>query len=344
MSSLKDSGKEGSSTSSSSPKEPSLHVPTNLTSWQSIFKSLLIALTVQGVLFGLHWAWQHWVLGKMSRDQADRYRTLGSVVYSVLSTGVWITFVINALTKFGLSLKPLLAAAGVLGVALGFGAQTLVKDIMSGIFILTENQINLGDVVSINEETGTVKRITLRYLKLKTPRGASVYISNGSIQTVINHSQSMNVAKIDILLPYSSSLDRCQVEEEIARLLAHALTLPSSEGGLKDLVSPEPPSKDPPSDGSFYLGGCLLAKPGDKRFDTLKALRGKVFINGITSLSEQGATLQVNINCAPGAMWTVQNTVNALVERLYHHKKLSPPTRHEVNTIQYPGSSQGGAT
>jgi small conductance mechanosensitive channel len=93
---------------------------------------------------------------------------------------------------FGVDIRPILAGAGVIGLAIGFGAQSLVKDFVSGLFILIENQYDIGDKVKIGSSEGNVIRITMRSTVLRDEEGKTYYISNGSIKDVINMSQHKN--------------------------------------------------------------------------------------------------------------------------------------------------------
>ena len=325
------SGKENTSS------DTSLHLPTKLTTWQKITRNLLITLAIQAGLFGINWVWENVVTSRMKPNRADRYRTLGSVVYSVVSTGVWVTFVMNTLSKFGVSLKPMLAAAGVLGIALGFGAQTLIKDFMSGVFILLENQMNVGDVVTINDQTGTVDHITLRYIHLITTQGSAVYISNGTIDTVVNYSQHDNMAQIDVLLPFpllkenKDSNMPCQVETHLAYALANALKVDHDKGGLKDVVIAH--SKPTEEGKPVFLGGCLYVQPQDRNYEMLRTLSGKIFFNGVTKIDAQGTTLQINAYCKPGLKWRAEYTIKDIVRHLVEDGALSAPLQRMENLV-----------
>ena len=93
------------------------------------------------------------------------------------------------LNLFGIDIRPILAGAGVIGLAIGFGAQSLVKDFVSGLFILVENQYGIGDKIKIGNFEGNVTRITMRSTVLKDETGKTYYIANGMIKDIINMSQ-----------------------------------------------------------------------------------------------------------------------------------------------------------
>ncbi|MCK5413562.1 MAG: mechanosensitive ion channel [Candidatus Pacebacteria bacterium] len=122
-------------------------------------------------------------------QKEKRIETLGHVIISIGNIIIYTTILFVILNMFGVDTRPILAGAGVIGLAIGFGAQTLVKDFVSGLFILVENQYGIGDNVKIGTFEGDVLRITMRSTVLKDKEGKVYYISNGSIKDVINMSQ-----------------------------------------------------------------------------------------------------------------------------------------------------------
>lgn len=122
-----------------------------------------------------------------ARQQAQ---TLGNVLTSTGNVVVYVVIALMTLNFFGVNITPILASAGVVGIAVGFGAQTLVKDLVSGIFLLLEHRYRLGDSVKIDGFEGIVVRISMRSTVLKSAKGEVFYISNGSIGKVVNLSQS----------------------------------------------------------------------------------------------------------------------------------------------------------
>ena len=124
-------------------------------------------------------------------QKEKRAETLGKVIVSVGNIVIYAIILFMVLTLFGVDTRPILAGAGVIGLAIGFGAQSLVKDFVSGLFVLVENQYGIGDKVKIGGAEGTVIRITMRSTVLKDEAGQIYYISNGSIQNVINMSQQI---------------------------------------------------------------------------------------------------------------------------------------------------------
>ena len=122
--------------------------------------------------------------------QKERASTIGGVLTASLKATTWIVASAMALGEFGFDLGPLIASAGIVGVALGLGAQTLVRDILSGIFMLIEDQYGVGDTVSVLEVEGVVEKVGLRVTTVRDGQGTLWYLRNGEILKVGNQSQS----------------------------------------------------------------------------------------------------------------------------------------------------------
>jgi small-conductance mechanosensitive channel len=146
----------------------------------------------------------------------QRVRALGSILRSVASITIFSIASVVILGDLGINLAPLLASAGVVGVAIGFGAQSMVRDYLAGIFMLVEDQYGVGDVVSIGDATGTVENVTLRVTRLRDVSGIVWHIRNGAIEQVGNESQGWARAVVDYPVPYEVDLG------EIRSLLAEA--------------------------------------------------------------------------------------------------------------------------
>ena len=128
--------------------------------------------------------------GNMVARQKERARTTGTVLSSTLNSIVWVIAFAMLMGEFGFNLGPLIASAGVIGVALGLGAQTIVRDVLSGIFMLVEDQYGVGDKVSILEIQGVVEKVGLRITTIRDANGTLWYLRNGEILKVGNLSQS----------------------------------------------------------------------------------------------------------------------------------------------------------
>jgi small conductance mechanosensitive channel len=152
-------------------------------------------------------------------ESGQRIRTLSRVVRYALTVAATVVAGLLMLGEFGISVAPLLGAAGVAGIAIGFGAQNLVKDYFTGFFLLLEDQIRIGDVVNVGDKGGLVEELTLRYLKLRDYSGNVHFIPNGSITTVTNMSMGFAYAVIDASIAYGEDIDqaisvmRCTGEE-----------------------------------------------------------------------------------------------------------------------------------
>jgi len=125
----------------------------------------------------------------IAKRQAERARTIGSVLTSILKAAIWIIAIGMILGEFGFNLGPVIASAGVIGVAIGLGAQTLVRDVLSGIFMLIEDQYGVGDQIKVLEIEGTVEKVGLRITTVRDKKNVLWYIRNGEILVIGNGSQ-----------------------------------------------------------------------------------------------------------------------------------------------------------
>jgi moderate conductance mechanosensitive channel len=141
------------------------------------------------------------------RDAARRAETIGRVFRYIVAVGVSAVAGMLVLSELGISLAPILGAAGVVGVAVGFGAQSLVKDYFSGFFILFEDQIRTGDVVKLGDHAGLVEEINLRHVRLRDYDGNVHFVPNGNITSVINMSRGFAQAVIDVGVAYREDVD-----------------------------------------------------------------------------------------------------------------------------------------
>ena len=122
--------------------------------------------------------------------QRERARTAGSVLRSTSNATIWLITSTMVLGQLGLDLGPLVASAGVIGVALGLGAQTIVRDVLSGIFMLVEDQYGVGDEINVLDVEGVVENVGLRITTVRDKKGTLWYLRNGEILKVGNQSQS----------------------------------------------------------------------------------------------------------------------------------------------------------
>lgn len=161
------------------------------------------------------------------RESVKRAETLGRVFRYLAAVVISVLAGMLVLSELGVSVAPILGAAGVVGLAVGFGAQSLVKDYFTGFFLLLENQIRQGDVVKLGEHAGLVEEVTLRYVQLRDYDGHVHYVPNGMITSVINMARGHAQAVVDVGVGYRADLDQVMaVMHEVAAELrgdpAHA--------------------------------------------------------------------------------------------------------------------------
>ncbi len=150
-------------------------------------------------------------------ESVKRAETLGRVIRYLASVVIAVVAAMLVLAEIGVSVAPILGAAGVVGLAVGFGAQSLVKDYFTGFFLLLENQIRQGDVVKLGEHAGLVEEVTLRFVQLRDYDGNVHFVPNGTISTVVNMSRGYAQAVVDVGVGYGEDLDRVMgVMREVA--------------------------------------------------------------------------------------------------------------------------------
>ncbi|MCE7007512.1 mechanosensitive ion channel family protein [Kibdelosporangium philippinense] len=158
----------------------------------------------------------------VSERRQQRAQTIGSVMKSLVSFLVYGLAFILILGEIGINLGPIIASAGIVGVAIGFGAQNLVKDFLSGVFMMLEDQYGVGDIVDVGPATGTIESVGLRVTTLRDVNGTVWYVRNGEILRVGNSSQGFAVAVVDIPLAYSTDIEAATdvikriVDDEVA--------------------------------------------------------------------------------------------------------------------------------
>lgn len=146
----------------------------------------------------------------------QRSRTMGSVLTNFVTWGLAVFAVGAILSELGVAVGALVAGAGVLGAALGFGAQSLVKDLISGLFIVFEDQLGVGDWVDLGEATGVVEHVGLRVTQVRDLNGVLWYVRNGEIIRVGNHSQGWSRVVLDVPLAYETNIDKARAAITLA--------------------------------------------------------------------------------------------------------------------------------
>jgi moderate conductance mechanosensitive channel len=150
---------------------------------------------------------------QIAERTAARARTLGSVLTSAATFVIACVAVIIVLQLLGLNVTPLIASAGVVGIAVGFGCQSLIKDFITGAFMILEDQYGVGDEIDAGQASGTVEDVGLRVTKLRDDNGVLWYVPNGSIARIGNKSQGWAVANVEVPVAYRENL------EEVRELL-----------------------------------------------------------------------------------------------------------------------------
>ncbi len=245
-------------------------------SWAKVYHLALVLLV--GALF----LWVVQIIGKAVRHAVSdgddsitseaerRAETLSSVLNNAARVAVLGFLLLMVLQEFGVNIAPLIAGAGIAGVALGFGAQSLVKDVISGFFLLMEDQFGVGDLVSIEDKhVGTVERMTLRVTQLRDAEGRVHFIPNGSISRVVVLSRDFSKALVDVEVGYDADLDRIfavleSIGVELRRARPELFLEPTAVQGVE----------------AFGKDGCTIrtltkSAPG-KQFDVARLLRKRI--------------------------------------------------------------------
>ncbi|HEX9889612.1 MAG TPA: mechanosensitive ion channel family protein [Nitriliruptorales bacterium] len=143
-----------------------------------------------------------------SLRQAQRAEAMGAVLRSSASVVIWAVALVTVLAELNVAIGPMIASAGIVGVALGFGAQSTVKDFLAGVFMLLEDQYGVGDIIDVGEATGVVEGLSLRSTRIRSVDGTLWHVPNGEIRRVGNMSQEWARALLDISVAYDTDLDR----------------------------------------------------------------------------------------------------------------------------------------
>jgi moderate conductance mechanosensitive channel len=230
--------------------------------------------------------------GAQSLRAAARATTLSSVLRSTTSAVVWTIAGAMILSELGVSLGPLIAGAGIAGVALGFGAQSLVKDFLTGIFMLVEDQYGVGDIIDAGEASGTVEAVSLRTTRLRDVSGTVWHIPNGNISRVGNMSQQWARALLDVSLAVDTDVDHAQ---EVIKRVADGLWH-EAEWRSEILEEPEVWGVEKLGPDALVIRLVVKTKPAEQ-FNVMRELRRR--------LAEALADERIELPLA-GAMASVQ--------------------------------------
>jgi small conductance mechanosensitive channel len=229
--------------------------------------------------------------GEPPREVAIRLHTLASVIESAIRLVVLLVGGMTVLSALGVPIAPLLASAGVAGLAIGLGAQSLIRDLVGGFFIVLEDQYHVGDVIRVNGPSGPsglVEQLTLRYTALRGLDGSYTIVPNGDVRTVTNLTRDWARAVVDVDVALEEDLSRARtvLEEVLAEV-----------------------ERDP------ALADSLL-EPGD--------------ILGVEALSTTHATLRLTIKTRPGEQWRVARALRARIKAAYDRAGIAIPYPRSV--------------
>lgn len=140
-------------------------------------------------------------------EMKKQYQTLRQLGIYILDAILILFFTTNILGDFGIDMKPILATAGVVGVAVGFGGKKFVEDLLTGLSIIFTGQLRVGDYVTVNSSTGTVEKVTLTMIVLRAYNGDVHYLRNGQIDTIINQTKNYSTPIFDIAVAYSTNIN-----------------------------------------------------------------------------------------------------------------------------------------
>ncbi|WP_029202814.1 mechanosensitive ion channel family protein [Ornithinimicrobium pekingense] len=190
----------------------------------------------------------------------QRALTMGSLLRSVATFVIATVTLLTVMAELGMPLAPLLTSAGIGGIALGFGAQSLVKDFLSGIMMIIEDQYGVGDVIDTGEATGTVEEVTLRVTRLRDASGVVWFIRNGEIIRIGNKSQGWAVATVDLQVSYAEDPRR------VLPILQRVVTEVAEDPAWADKLI-EPPTVagvESVSGGTMTLRIFAKTRPGEQ--------------------------------------------------------------------------------
>ena len=184
----------------------------------SIVVILIAAGVLQGVASRLIRTFREFLERRRDPGQQGRIQTLGRVFRYVAAVVIWLVAGMLVLDELGISVAPVLATAGVAGIAVGFGAQSLIKDYFTGFFLLLEDQVRQGDVVDAGGQSGYVEEVTLRYVRMRNFDGHVIFVPNGGITTVKNMTRDFATAVVKVGIAYREDVDEAfEVMKEVGR-------------------------------------------------------------------------------------------------------------------------------
>ncbi len=255
--------------------------------------ALVVGFLAQRALFLLVWRSEVWIvrIGRGSEHAKQRAHTLGGIFRSLVTMLVAGAVAIYALGALGWDVRPLLATAGIAGVALGFGAQTLVRDVIAGIFIIAEDQFGVGDLIEVNGKVATVEALTVRCTTLRDFNGFLHFVPNGEMKVVVNRSRGWNRLAVDVPVAADENADRAL---DVCRRAAAVMSAePEWQSKLLDEIQVW---------GIESLGGQELqirlvvrAEPGSNAHEAARELRRRIHRALVEAGIRLGAQREIGI-------------------------------------------------
>jgi small-conductance mechanosensitive channel len=179
---------------------------------------VIAAGVLQGVASRLIRSFREFLERRRDPSQQSRVQTLGRVFRYIAAVVIWLVAGMLVLGEIGISVAPVLATAGVAGIAVGFGAQSLIKDYFNGFFLLLEDQLRQGEVVDIGGQAGLVEEVTLRYVRMRNFDGHVIFVPNGGITVVKNLTREFAQAVVRVGIAYREDTDEAfEVMREVGR-------------------------------------------------------------------------------------------------------------------------------
>ena len=235
---------------------------------------------------------------------AERKRedTLIRIFLTALKAIVWSITIVMILPEFGVNIAPLLAGAGVLGLAIGFGTQNVARDFLAGIFVVIENQYRVEDYICLNDTCGTVEDITLRKTTLRDVHGVTHHITHGTVNKVANYTKKLATARMDISVAYKEDLD-------------HVMVVINNVGKQ---MAEESPWKE----------------------DTLTTIQ--VVGTGPSNFADSGIDITVAGDTKPGAQWGILREYRRRIRYAFDEEGIEIPFPQRTVWIQREGADQSG--
>jgi small conductance mechanosensitive channel len=261
--------------------------------------AIVFGFLVQRLLFLLVRRLETWIVraGRGAAHAQQRAHTLGQILRNLCTVLVAGGVVIHSLAVLGWDVRPLLAGAGILGVALGFGAQTLVRDVIAGIFILAEDQFSVGDLIEVNGRAATVEALTVRSTTLRDFNGHLHFVPNGEMKIVVNRSRGWSRLAIDV--PVAADQD---VERALEACETVAVAMNNDAAWRSRLLDPVEVWGVEGLTGTEALVRLVVrAQPGPDAPEAARELRRRI-VQGFAAARVRMATRrEITIHPVPGA-------------------------------------------